>query len=149
MLAAIADQMRESGQAVPADPAAVARVILDSLAHRYASVFRTIEQLTGTRIDGVQVIGGGSQNGYLDQATATATGMPVLAGPIEATAIGNAAVQATTAGRFASLAEARAHVARHVQPASFTPRPTAASARAAERYAAIERQFTEGPTPCA
>jgi len=147
MLAAIADQMRESGQAAPADPAAVAKVILDSLAHRYASVFRTIEQLTGAPIEGVQIIGGGSQNAYLNQATATATGMPVLAGPIEATAIGNAAVQAITGGRFASLADARSHVAGHVRPASFAPRPTAASIRAADRYAAIEGQFTEGLIP--
>ena len=128
MLAAIADQMRESGQAAPTDPPAVAKVILDSLAQRYASVFRTIEHLTGTPIDGIQIIGGGSQNGYLNQATATATGKPVLAGPIEATAIGNAVVQAIAGGRFASLAEARAHVARHVRPTSFAPRPTAASA---------------------
>ena len=137
MLAAIADQMRKSGQVAPTDPPAVAKVILDSLAQRYASVFRTIEQLTGTPIEGIQIIGGGSQNAYLNQATATATGKPVLAGPIEATAMGNAVVQAVTAGRFASLAEARAHVARHVQPTSFAPRPTAASARAADRYAAI------------
>ena len=149
MLAAIADQMRESGQTMPTDPAAVAKVILDSLAQRYASVFRTIEQLTGTPIEGVQIIGGGSQNAYLNQATATATGLPVLAGPIEATAIGNAVVQAITGGRFASLAEARAHVARHVRPTSFAPRPTAASARAADRYAAIQEQFTEGLIPCA
>jgi rhamnulokinase len=149
MLAAIADQMRESGQTVPTEPAAVAKVILDSLAQRYASVFRTIEQLTDTPIEGVQIIGGGSQNGYLNQATATATGLPVLAGPIEATALGNAAVQATTAGHFASLDEARAHVARHVRPTSFTPRPTAASAHAADRYAAIQEQFTEGLIPCA
>ena len=74
MLAAIADQMRESGQTMPTDPAAVAKGILDSLAQRYASVFRTIEQLTGTPIEGVQIIGGGCQNGYLNQATATATG---------------------------------------------------------------------------
>ena len=147
MLAAITEQMRESGQAAPADPPAVAKVILDSLAHRYASVFRTIEQLTGSPIEGVQIIGGGSQNAYLNQATATATGKPVLAGPVEATAIGNAIVQATAAGRFASLAEARSHVARHVQPTSFTPRPTAASARAADRYAAIQAQFTEGLIP--
>ncbi len=147
MLAAIADQMRESGQQAPAEPAAVARVILDSLAARYASVFRTIADLTGTPVEGVQIIGGGSQNGYLNQATATATGLPVLAGPIEATAIGNAVVQATTAGRFATLAEARAHVARHVRPTFFEPRPTAVSAGAAERYAAIEGQFTEGLSP--
>ena len=100
----------------PSDPPAVVKVILDSLAYRYASVFQTIETLTGTPIEGVQIIGGGSQNGYLNQATATATGKPVLAGPIEATAIGNAVVQAIAAGRFASLADARAHVARHVSP---------------------------------
>ena len=147
MLAAIADQMAESGQTMPAAPPAVAKVILDSLAHRYASVFSTIERLTAAPVDGIQIIGGGSQNAYLNQATATATGKPVLAGPVEATAIGNAAVQAIAAGRFASLADARAHVARHVRPASFAPRPTAASARAALRYAAIEARFTEGRTP--
>jgi rhamnulokinase len=147
MLGAIADQMRESGQTAPTDPAAVAKVILDSLAERYASVFRTIEQLTAAPIEGIQIIGGGSQNAYLNQATATATGKPVLAGPIEATAIGNAVVQAIAAGRFASLSEARAHVARHVRPTSFAPRPTAASARAAVRFAAIQGQFTEGLIP--
>jgi rhamnulokinase len=144
MLAAIAEQMRESGQAVPTDPPAVAKVILDSLAQRYASVFRTIEQLTGAPVEGIQIIGGGSQNAYLNQATATATGKPVLAGPVEATAIGNALVQAITAGRFASLAEARSHVAHHLRPTSFAPRPTAASDRAADRHAAVQGQFTEG-----
>jgi len=146
MLAAIGEQMRETGQAAPSDPPAVVKVILDSLAYRYASVFQTIEALTATPIEGVQIIGGGSQNAYLNQATATATGKPVLAGPVEATAIGNAVVQATAAGRFASLAAARAHVARHVRPTSYAPRPTPASARAAHRYSAIQAQFTEGST---
>jgi rhamnulokinase len=146
MLAAIAQQMGETGQAVPSDPPGVVKVILDSLAYRYASVFNTIETLTGSRIEGIQIIGGGSQNGYLNQATATATGKPVLAGPIEATAIGNAVVQAIAAGRFASLADARSHVARHVSPASYEPRPTAVSARAALRYAAIQVRFTGGIT---
>ncbi len=144
MLAAIAEQMHETGQAAPDDPAAVTKVILESLAHRYASVFRTIEALTGEPIQGVQIIGGGSRNAYLNQATATTTGKPVLAGPVEATATGNALVQAIAAGRFASLADGRAHVARHVEPTPFTPRPTAASARAADRYAAIEARYTEG-----
>jgi rhamnulokinase len=71
----------------------------------------------------------------------------VLAGPIEATATGNALVQAIAVGRFASLADARAHVARHVSPTSYAPRPTAASDRAARRYAVIEARFTEGITP--
>jgi rhamnulokinase len=144
MLAAIAEQLRETGQTTPDDPTVMTKVILDSLAHRYASVFRTIEGLTGEPIVGIQIIGGGSQNRYLNQATATTTGKPVLAGPIEATATGNALVQAMTAGRFVSLAEGRAHVARHVRPTAFAPRPTAASARAADRYAAIEARFTEG-----
>jgi len=147
MLAAIAEQLRETSQAVPSDPPAVVKAILDSLAYRYASVFSTIEALTASRIAGIQIIGGGSQNGYLNQATATATGRPVLAGPIEATATGNALVQAIAAGRFASLADARAHVARHVSPTSYAPRPTAASDRAARRYAVIEARFTEGITP--
>jgi rhamnulokinase len=149
MLAAIGEQMRESGQAAPAHPPAVAKVILDSLAHRYASVLRTIEMLTGTSIEGIQIVGGGSRNGYLNQATASAAGKPVLAGPTEATATGNAVVQAIAAGRFDSLAEARSHVARHVRSTSFAPKPTAASARAALRYAAVQEQFTQGIIPCA
>jgi rhamnulokinase len=146
MLAAIGEQMGETGQPVPRDPPAVAKVILDSLSYRYASVFRAIELLTGTPIEGIQIIGGGSRNGYLNQSTATATGKPVLAGPIEATAIGNAVVQATAAGRFTSLADARRHVARHVCPTSYAPRPTAALDRAALRYAAIQAHFTGGST---
>ena len=147
MLAAIAEQMQETGQTAPPDPPAVVKVILDSLAYRYASVFQTIETLTGTPIDGIQIIGGGSQNAYLNQATATATGKRVLAGPTEATAMGNALVQAMAAGRFASLADARSHVARHVSLTPYAPRPTAASDRAALRYAAIQAQCTEGSTP--
>jgi rhamnulokinase len=146
MLAAIAGQLADTGQAMPTDQPAIVKVILDSLAYRYASVFSTIESLTGTLVAGVQIIGGGSQNGYLNQATATATGKPVLAGPIEATATGNAVVQAIAAGRFTSLADARAHVARHVSPKSYAPGPKAASDRARARYAAIEARFTEGIT---
>jgi rhamnulokinase len=146
MLAAIGEQMRVTGQAAPPDPPSVVKVILDSLAQRYASVFRTIETLTGAPIAGIQIIGGGSQNGYLNQATATATGKPVLAGPVEAAAMGNAVVQAIAASRFSSLADARAHVARRVCPTPYAPRPDAASERAAARYADIEARFTEGCT---
>jgi len=142
MVAAIAEQMTWTGQAPPPEPAALARVILDSLAFRYASVLRTIEALTSVPIEGVQIVGGGSQNQYLNQATATATGKIVLAGPIEATAIGNASVQAISAGRFASLADGRSHVERHVRPARFVPKPTAAWERAARRYAEIEAQLS-------
>jgi rhamnulokinase len=141
MLDAVAAQLDETGQRSVADPAVVAKLILDSLALRYASILRTIESLTGRKIGGVQIIGGGSQNDYLNQATANATGLPVLAGPVEATVAGNVLVQAITAGRFASLAEARGHVARNVRLKEFAPARSAAWAEAARRYAMIEARY--------
>ncbi len=138
MTAAIAAQLAETEQSFDAAPAAVAKAILDSLALRYASVLRTIEQLTGQSIEGVQIVGGGSQNNYLNQATANATGKPILAGPVEATVIGNVAVQAIAAGRFATLAAARQHVAANVSLRRFDPQASAEWANAATRYAEIE-----------
>ena len=143
MSEALAAQMAESGQQMPEAPAAVARVILDSLAFRYASVIRTIERLTKRKIEGVHIVGGGSRNDYLNQMTATATGLPVLAGPVESTVIGNVLVQAIAAGRFASLAEARRHVADNVRLKEFTPRPSRVMEEAAQRYATIEARFDE------
>ncbi len=116
-------------------------IALDSLAFRYASVLSMIESLTNQKIEGVQVIGGGSNNVYLNQATANATGLPVLAGPAEATVIGNFLVQAISSGRFASLAEARQKVADSVRLDSFIPRVSAECERAKRRYADIEAQF--------
>jgi rhamnulokinase len=142
MLDAIAERLTETDHPVPANPPAVAKVILDSLAFRYASVLRTIALLTNRQIAGVQIVGGGSQNDYLNQATATATGLPVLAGPVEATATGNVLVQAIAEGRFATLAEARRHITRNVQLKKFTPRPSPAWEAAARRYAAIEARYT-------
>ena len=139
MLDAVAAQLGETGQNVRAeDPAALAKVILDSLAFRYASVLRTVEGLTGERVGGVQIVGGGSRNDYLNQATADATGKAVLAGPVEATVTGNVLVQAVAAGRFASLAEGRRHVAENVSPRRFEPRRDGRVEEAARRYAEIE-----------
>ncbi|HEY8151941.1 MAG TPA: rhamnulokinase family protein [Vicinamibacteria bacterium] len=166
MTAAIAEQMAETGQAAPTDPAAIAKVVLDSLALRYASVMRKIEVLTGQPIAGLQIVGGGGRNDYLSQATADATGRPVVAGPVEATVIGNVLVQAVTAGRFASLADARRHVAAtpisggrsaatpigggrsadRVQPRRFEPRPASAWADAARRYGELEARYLEVKT---
>ena len=138
MLDAIATQLDETNQDMPVNAAAVAKVILDSLAFRYASVLRTIEALTNQQIEGVQIIGGGSQNNYLNQATANATGLPVCAGPTEATVIGNVLVQAIARGRFASLTDARQYVARNVKLQNFEPRASRAYEAAARRYAEIE-----------
>ena len=145
MLGALAAQLNESGQEMPAEPAKVARIILDSLAFRYASVLRLIEVLTGQKIQGVHIIGGGSQNAYLNQATANATGLPASAGPSEATVIGNLLVQAISAGRFASLHEARGCLAGHLRPQKFVPKVSAAGAEARRRYDVIEsRYLSEG-----
>ncbi len=143
MLNAIAKQLSETDQCVPADPVSLAKVILDSLAFRYASVLRTIELLTRQKLEGVHIIGGGSQNDYLNQATANATGLPVLAGPVEATVIGNVLVQAIAAGRFVSLSDARQYVRQNSRLKSFAPRPSAEWEEAARRYMEIEAQHAE------
>ena len=144
MLDAIASQLAETGQRPPTDPVAVAKIILDSLALRYASVMRTAEALTRQKIPGVQIVGGGSRNQYLNQATATVTGLPVRAGPVEATVTGNVLVQAIAAGRFDSLAAARRHVAANLRLVEFAPQPSAAWDDAARRYAAIEARYLGG-----
>jgi len=141
MTEAMAAHLTETGQAVPASPALMSRAILDSLALRYASVLSTIESLTGRRVEGVQIAGGGSQNDYLNQATANATGKIVLAGPMEATVAGNVLVQAVSSGRFASLAEARKHLADNVSLKKFTPALTPAWEETARRYRALEERF--------
>jgi rhamnulokinase len=140
MLEAIASQLLETGQRMPDRPSAIARTVLDSLALRYASVLRAIERLTDRRIEGVQIVGGGSRNRYLNQATATAANLVVRAGPVEATAAGNLMVQAIASGRFGSLAEARQYLSAKIECEAFKPQPSEYWERARLRYAAIEEQ---------
>lgn len=141
MNAAIAEQLAETGQPASDEPVSITKAILDSLALRYASILRTTERLTEKPINGIQIVGGGSQNSYLNQATANATGKPVLAGPVEATVIGNVLVQAVAAGCFASLAEARQHVAANLNRHRFDPQPSLAWETAAQRFAELESRF--------
>lgn len=143
MLDEVSRQVREINPNGPVNdsPVAVSKTILDSLALRYASLLRMIERLTDQKIKGVHIVGGGSQNSYLNQATATATGLQVKAGPVEATLIGNVLVQAISAGRFRSLAEARRYVSEHSQLAVFEPQPSSAWAEKIERYDRIEQRY--------
>ena len=143
MLEALEQHLTEAGQCVPGDPPTLTKVILDSLAFRYASVLKSIQSLTGERIHGVHIVGGGSKNDYLNQATANVTGLPVLSGPVEATVTGNVLAQAIACGRFSSLVEGRAHVAENVRLKRFMPRPTRALEEASRRYAAIESRWIE------
>jgi rhamnulokinase len=141
MLAAVTEQLNETGQAAPVDPHAWTKLILDSLAFRYASVVRTIESLTGRCIKGIHIVGGGCQNDYLNHATSNASSLPVCAGPVEATVIGNVLVQAIRAGRFKCLSEARNYVATNIQLKKFVPCSSSSWEEAAHRYAAIEAQY--------
>jgi rhamnulokinase len=94
MPARITAACRRTGQPVPEQPAEIVRCILDSLAAAYRDTLLDAQRLSGKEIDVVHVVGGGSRNELLCQLTADACGLPVLAGPVEATALGNVLVQA-------------------------------------------------------
>lgn len=111
----------EHGQAPLTAPAAFARCILESLVLRYREVFRQISQLTGTSIEQVHVVGGGARNTRLNQWMSDALNVPVVAGPFEATAQGNALIQLVGLGELRSLEEVRA-IARHAPAQVCTPR---------------------------
>ena len=143
MLEAIAAQLNETGQNFDENPAFVTKIILDSLAFRYASVLETIENLRGEKISGVQIVGGGGRNFYLNQMTANACGKPVKAGLTEATVTGNVLIQAISNGRFSDLSEARKYVAKNVELKCYTPLKSERFAEAKKRYAEIENIFVE------
>ncbi len=109
-------------QSKPANPGAYVRAILESLALKYAVVIGEIEQLTQKPITQIRIIGGGSQNRLLNQFTADATGRRVLAGPVEATALGNLAMQMLATGEVSSLAQARALIDRSFPTEVFDAR---------------------------
>jgi rhamnulokinase len=135
MTAEIQAALGATGQPVRDEPAQLTRVILDSLALRCASVVETIESLSGERVPGIHVVGGGCRNAHLNQATADAAGRPVLAGPVEATATGNLLLQAIAAGQLRSLAVGRRLVAT---PMRFEPRARTALEAVSGRYREIE-----------
>jgi rhamnulokinase len=142
MVREIQDALRAGGPAPHDDPILLTRVITDSLALRYASVVDDIERVTGAPVEGIHVVGGGSLNDCLSQATADATGRPVVAGPAEATAIGNMLVQAIAAGTLGSLAQGRDLVRRTLRPRRFEPLRKRDWEAAKRRYLEIEAART-------
>ncbi|APX02735.1 rhamnulokinase [Arthrobacter sp. QXT-31] len=104
--------VRATGAVLPGEPAAIVRCILDSLAAGYARTIADAERLAGQPVDVVHIVGGGSQNKLLCRLTAQATGKPVIAGPVEATALGNVLVQARAAGALAGGLDALREVVR-------------------------------------
>jgi rhamnulokinase len=125
MAAAIADYCQKSGQTIPQSIGEYVRTILESLALTYRYTIGQLEEVSGRKIMQINVIGGGSQNQVLCQFTADATGLPVCAGPVEATAIGNLLVQAMALGKVKSHTELREIVARSFPLTVYQPQHTA------------------------
>jgi rhamnulokinase len=134
MPAAIGDFCRRTHQPVPPSHGAYVRCVLESLALKYALVLRNLEQVCGKRIEQIRVIGGGARNRLLNQFTADATGRRVLAGPVEATALGNVAIQILASGEASSLTEVRAIVDRSFATEIFEPTHTDKWDRQRERF---------------
>lgn len=111
------------GEAAPSERPAFARSIIESIADAFARAVRSAAELSGRGLDSIHLVGGGSLNRLLCQATADRTGLPVLAGPVEATALGNVLIQARALGAApATLEELRALVAATHSPMRFDPR---------------------------
>jgi rhamnulokinase len=108
-------------QPIPQRTGAYVRTILESLAFKYRLVLRNLEQVSGKSMEQIRIIGGGSKNRLLNQLTADATGRRVLAGPAEATALGNVAIQILATGEATSLREVRAIVDRSFPTEIFEP----------------------------
>ena len=132
---------RRTDQAVPETPGAILRCAFESLALLYRKALASIESMTGTPIETLHIVGGGTKNRLLNQLTANALGIPVVTGPVEATAAGNILVQAIVDGEVASLEEARAIVRASFEVETFEPRDQAAWQDAIGRFDTIVPQL--------
>lgn len=134
MIEAIARYCRATGQSEPQGWGELLRCIFESLAMRYKQVFGYLQKMAPFPIERLHVIGGGSKNDLLNTFTCNALGVPVLAGPTEATAIGNVMLQAKAAGWVSSIDEMRARIASSVPLVTFTPQDCTLWNEAYPRY---------------
>ena len=118
---AIRDYCRDTSQAVPQNEGETIRAALESLALRYRMVLGMLEELLGNRIDTIHIVGGGAQNKLLNQMAADACNRRVVAGPVEATAIGNIMLQAVALGEVASITEAREVIRTSFEVEEYQP----------------------------
>jgi rhamnulokinase len=130
---------RETGQPVPQTHAQVVRCIFESLALEYCWTTGKLRELSGKALPVIHIIGGGSRNRLLNQFTADATGCRVIAGPVEATAIGNILMQAIGLRHLSSLEEGRALVRLSFDVTSFEPHTDSAWDEAYNRYLTLRR----------
>jgi rhamnulokinase len=139
MPAAIQQFCRETGQSVPDSEGGLVRCALESLALKYQTELKRLEEVGGKRVEVIHIVGGGSRNALLNQFTADACQRLVLAGPVEATVLGNVLVQARASGEIGSLAELRAVVRNSCELRAFEPKSTNAGKweQARRRFAAL------------
>ena len=138
MLKAIEAFCVRTGQPVPQNDTQIVRTIFESLALRYREVLDILEGMAPFAIDVLHIIGGGSKNRLLNQFTANAIGKRVLAGPSEATAIGNVMMQAVAAGAVSSLAEARQIIRASIETEEFLPQDSEVWSEAYQRFQSVK-----------
>ena len=134
MPAAIRDFCSRTGQIVPQSEGAVIRTALESLALRYRMVLTMLEELNGGRLETIHIVGGGTQNRLLCQMAADACNRRVVAGPVEATAVGNLMLQAVSDGAVSDIAQARGIVRNSFNVETYQPRFTSPWNDAYERF---------------
>jgi sugar (pentulose or hexulose) kinase len=117
----IRETLRSAGQEIPTTRGQMVRLILESLAAKYSINIDLLETLIGRRLKAIHIFGGGCQNALLNQLTANACQRPVIAGPVEATAIGNMLMQMITLGQITNLLEAREIVRQSFDCQVFDP----------------------------
>lgn len=137
MPTAIREWCREHGQPEPETEGQLARCAFESLSLKYHVVLSQLEELTGTPIEVIHIVGGGSQNELLNQFAANACGRPVIAGPVEGTVMGNVLVQARSLGEIGSLAEIRQVVHNSAGIKQYEPADSGRWKEAAERFTAL------------
>jgi len=135
---AIADQLRGTGQRAPSDPFELTRAVCEGLALRYRASLGDAERLAGVRVEALHLVGGGANNELLCRLTADACGIPVLAGPSEATSCGNVIIQLIAAGAIADLAQGRDVIRRSVKVARYEPLPDPTLDDRLNRLAALD-----------
>jgi rhamnulokinase len=140
MVEAIQGYCKATGQHVPEGYAEICRCIFDSLALRYRQVFKWLKEFASFPIDTLHIIGGGSLNEYLDQFTANSTGVEVLAGPQEGTAIGNIMLQAKACGIVKDIWEMRRIIADSIEMKRFVPQEKEMWEEAYQRYLEVTGQ---------
>ncbi len=134
MLMRIEAYLRDTGQEVNMDPGVISRAIFEGLVIVYRKAIEGLRKVTGKDFDAIHIIGGGSQNNLINQFTANATGCRVVAGPVEASSLGNILAQLKADGEIESIAAGRKIIRESFELGEFESRDTDAWGEAEKRF---------------